>query len=153
MANFENGTDMVYDLESHRYVLTEDYFNNYHNVNLTDILINKTDVDPDAVSRVFLKRVSNVFYNYILSTVPDVEKGEYWFSLPRYRRAIREGMLELGYSFIINNRDNTIILDDSGKTGKAVPMGVETICLNYGLFNRAFMRVNPKYKDSMGVDW
>ena len=65
MANFINDSKMVYDVSTHRYTLLEDYFNEYWNVNLTDILINKTDINKDAVSKVFLRRVSNVFYNYI----------------------------------------------------------------------------------------
>ena len=99
---------MTYDLGTHRYTLTIEYFNKYFNVNLTDLLINKTDVDPDAVARVFLTRVSNVFYNYILRGAKDYEKSVYLLSLPRFRDGILEGMLELGYSFIVNNADKSV---------------------------------------------
>ena len=40
MANFINDSKMVYDVSTHRYILLEDYFNEYWNVNLTVILIN-----------------------------------------------------------------------------------------------------------------
>lgn len=151
MANFINDSKMVYDVSTHRYILLEDYFNEYWNVNLTDILINKTDVNKDVVSKVFLRRVSNVFYNYIFRSVQSKEKAEYMFSLPRYRDAIMEGMLELGYSFIMNNKDNTVLLDEVDS--KQVPSGVENICMVNGLFNRHFMRLPYNYKDTKGVDW
>ena len=94
--NYINDEFMTYDLSTHRYTLTIEYFNKYFNVNLTDLLINKTDVDPDAVARVFLKRVSNVFYNYIRRGAKDYEKSVYLLCLPRFRGGIFEGMLELG---------------------------------------------------------
>lgn len=151
MANFINDNKMTYDLDMHRYVLEEDYVNNYYNVNLTDILINKTDVNPDAVSKVFLRRVSNVFYNFIYSTAPDVSKAEYYFSLPKFRDGILEAMLELAYAFLINNKDNTILLDELDK--KPMPSGVETICLNRGLFNRHHIKIYHDYQKGRGVDY
>lgn len=149
--NYTNDEKMTYDLDMHRYVLNEDYVNRYFNVNLTDILINKTDVNPDAVSKIFLRRVSNVFYNYVYSSAPSPSKLEYVLSLPDYRDGILEAQLEIAYSFIINNRDNTILLEDLDK--KPLPSGVENICMNRGLFNRHFIRLNPNYKDKRGVDY
>ena len=149
--NYINDEFMTYDLSTHRYTLTTEYFNKYFNVNLTDLLINKTDVDPDAVARVFLKRVSNVFYNYILRGAKDYEKSVYMLSLPRFRDGILEGMLELGYSFIVNNTDKSVLMSEI--ESKPIPQSVEAICTNRGLFNRHFIRLNNGWKDGKGVEY
>lgn len=151
MTNFTNDNEMTYSVNTHRYVLTENYFNTYHNVNLKDILLNGSDVDGDAVAKQFLERVSRQFYTFILSTVPSVEKAQYLFSTNQYRDGIKECMLELGYAFLINNYDPSVLWEHSDK--KMVPSSVETMALNYGLFNRHWLRLPNGWKDTKGVDW
>lgn len=151
MQHYINDDEMTYNLNQHRYVLTEDYFNTYHNVNLKDLLINGTDIDGDAVARQFLDRVSRQFYTFILSTVPSVEKSQYLYSKSEYRDGIKECMLELGFAFLSNNYDPSVLWEHSDK--KMVPTSVETMALNYGLFNRHWLRLPSTWKDGKGIDW
>ena len=151
MPNFINDNEMVYNVKTHRYTLTENFFNTYHNVNLKDILINNTDVDGDAVARQFLDRVSKNFYTFILSTVPSVKKAQYIFSKSEYREGIKECMLELGYAYIVNNYDPSVMWEHADK--KMVPQSVETMALNYGLFNRHWLKLQHGWDEGDGVEW
>lgn len=151
MPNFINDEYMTYNTTTHRYTLTDTCFNNYHNVNLKSLLSNGTDVNVDKVADNFLNRVSQNFYTFILSTVPSVEKAQYLFSKEEYREAIKDCMLELGYAYIINNYDPSALYEHSDK--HMVPNSVETMALNFGLFNRHWIQLKPGWKESKGRDW
>lgn len=154
MANYTNTEEMYYDLEKHRYILTEDDIVNKYGIQLTSILDSDSDSNPDTIGERFLNRTSLILYNYIYSWSSDKNATEFVISLPQYRDAIQEAMEELVYGWINNNTDPSIFFQQNPlECIKLVP-SAHTILLNNGLLYRGkYMNLPKDYLDTKGEDY
>lgn len=150
----KNTRYMVYNLDKHRYILTQDAIAENYNFNLRDILDTDGTISPDAMPNNYLDRVSMILYMYIYSWAQDPDATEYVLSLPKYRDTIQSALLELTYGFIMNNTDPSIYF--TGDTLKTIEVNpaVQTILMNGGvLFRGQYFNLPYNYQDLKGVEY
>lgn len=107
---------MVYDLNNHRYVLTEEYVRQM-GIDLSLVLNTDFSPIPTSVPALFLDRVSKLVYSNIYSYGRAKKEKEYLLACnPEYRNVIRDAMLER-IAYIVDSGDM------STKTGALIQQG------------------------------
>lgn len=145
---------MIYDKESHMYILTKEYLENSLNVNLLDVLNHDMSIAPDKDSEIFLERVSNLLYTYLLDYSNNPSKTQYYLAMTdNIRNYIARALLETAYAIILNNKEIGIFYSDN-EIIDLVPENVKSYSQSHGLLWRGNIYGIPEdYLDSMGEDW
>lgn len=154
MPRYFNDNYMTYDLNNHRYVLTEDALLEDYGIDLNSTLDSEGDANKDKLPERFLKRVSMMLYYYIYSWSQNRDDTEYVISGVDYREDIKQAMEELAYSFLINNTDPSLLFTGNTLKTSEVPPTVQTILMDSGLlFRGTYTRLPENYKDTRGYDY
>ena len=107
---------MVYDIDTHRYVLTEKYLTSI-GVDLSIILNTESAPVPADIPKFFLKRVSFLVYSNIYSYGRSKEDKEYILACnPNLRDVIKDALVER-VAYITDSGDM------STKTGALIQQG------------------------------
>lgn len=111
MAIYVNDEYMYYDIKTHRYILTNKYFSDTYGEDLNLWKPIKKDNNPSTAPDRFLKRVSLILYNYILTHNQDSDIAEYLLAggNPEWRKPLMEALGELTYSIYISGNDFSIV--------------------------------------------
>jgi len=154
MANYTNDDYMVYDLTKHRYVLTTLAIEEELNTSLEEVLNSAGSISAELDPELFLKRVSKNLYTVIYgyNTAGGTNKTEYVMSLPDYREAIYDAMLELAYYYLVSNVDPFLSTVDNDKN-QLIPAGLKTSMYSTGLLYRGDYILEPDYMDGRGEDY
>lgn len=149
MAIYTEDSFIKYDLNTHRYFITPEYFMASYGENLSTLSAFREDANPSAAAQRFLKRLSMVLYNYIY---------EYGGSYPRnkeileyiiakdHKDTLKEALGEFAYSFYLSGNDfslETGLSLDNGREmtmselmTQLIPPSVKMILENSGLLFR-----------------
>lgn len=114
--------DMIYDYDSHRYVLTERYVSRSLGENLDMILNAAGDANPSTLASRFLRRVSNAVYGYIYKDNPNVERIEYYLAKHAPLRPWIKDMLEEQTLYMLMNGDIGIMSGLNISKGQAMEL-------------------------------
>lgn len=111
---------MVYNLNVHRYVLTQDFVLKKMNIDLTAVLNASDSADMANVAERFLDRVSSVIYAWIYSVNPFRFRTERELALNgKHRPFILEAMKEQ-ILYVLNNGDFSALSGVNIDTGMAI---------------------------------
>lgn len=98
-----NDEEMVYDYKRHRYYLRGSYVLNELGENL-DVLLNTSgDANPSTLTTRFLRRVSDIVYNWIYQDSMNHEWLEYIMALHPPLREVIKDMLISQTLYVLNN--------------------------------------------------
>lgn len=154
MKKYISDEYMEYDIDKHRYILTNEAMEEFYGIDLRAVLNAEGDFNPDTLPYRFLDRVSKQVYNYIYSWAADKNQTEFVISDKSYRQDIQDAMLELAYSYLMENKDPNILFKESSLGTIVVPPVVQTILMNGGLlFRGQFNGLPSDYLDSKGIDY
>ena len=96
-TNFQtpySDADMTYDLDKHRYILTQEYVNNM-GINLSLVLDTGLAPEPSRVPEIALDRISLLVYSNIYQYGRQKQDKEYLLACdPALRDVIKEAMME-----------------------------------------------------------
>lgn len=113
MAYPFSDNEMIYDINKHRYILTEAGVTNGINVVLREELNIAHTANAAAEIRNFLEEVSDAVYEYVYSYCFDRAITEYMLAkVPEYREVIKSAMLKQAkYMYINGNVANEAGVD------------------------------------------
>ena len=104
MPNYINDDYMTYDLQHHRYVLTQQALMDNRGITLIDYF-SESD-NPEMDIEIFLKRCSLELYSFIYKfNIRTRDLKEYILSLPENRDGIQEALEEFVYAIVKNGTD------------------------------------------------
>lgn len=101
---YTNDDNMTYDLENHRYTLTENGFKKYSGYSLSGKL-DTEDVDQTLTIKFFLNRVSENVYGIILSLANNLRSSQCLLAQPNNRQRIYQALCREASDMLVNNRD------------------------------------------------
>ena len=116
----------------HMYVLKPEYMRDNYSIELASVLDTTGSINGKQAVLGFIKRASQVLYNYIYKHHPtQKEYIEYRLvRYPEYRDSLMEALGELIYSWLINNNDLSIqngISIDLGKLYDRIDAQINTV--------------------------
>lgn len=128
---YSNDSKMKYDIENHRYVLTDDGFKAYSGYSLKE----KLDVeskDQDLTIDFFLNRASENVYGLLLSMAENEQAALCFLALNVNRNKIYNALCREASDMMVNNDDPS----EQSKDGKPVcSLGLQVIIETlYGRF-------------------
>ena len=139
MALYIDDDKMRYDLENHRYVLTEDGFRDYAGYSLRDYL-DSEGTNADLAASFFLRRASENVYALLESMATYDRAMECWLALPINRAKIYNALCREASDMLVMNRDPS----EEAKDGKpACSIGLQMIL--EGLYGRYFGYLKYRY--------
>lgn len=152
MANFTNDENMKYDINLHRYVITDEAVASRYGISILDTVDSTSSTDTDQLSARLLSRVAMIIYTYIYRHAAVHDETEYVLSLPRYRQFIEDAELELCYAMLINNTDPSIFYGDVN-IDVLCPSSYAILASGGLLFRGRYVFLPDKWYNSRGVDY
>lgn len=113
MPLFTNDKKMAYDIENHRYVLTDDGFKAYSGYSLREKLDTESK-DQDLTVKFFLERASENVYGLLTSMARNERSCLCYLAQPENRQRIYQCLCREASDMMVNNAD----LSESNKDGK-----------------------------------
>lgn len=146
MVNYFDDEYLYYDINTHKYYLTVDGYEQLSGEALT------ADHGLDYIqAERMLKRVTQIVYGFIYSWARDVERTEYEASLPKYRDCIRDALAEMMTGLLANKTDPTMFFNSrTFNFSDTVTPGVKVILKNGGILTRAKWYHIENYKEGRG---
>lgn len=152
MPNFINDETMTYDVRTHKYTLTIDGYESLSG----EALAADHGLDTTQSTRL-LRRVTGIVYQFIYSWAKDTSRTEYEISLPQYRDALREALVEMMTALLANKTDISLFFTTETaqkfQTTDIVTPGVKLILMNSGILTRAELPFIQDYDIRKGVDY
>lgn len=132
MALYTNDDNMTYDLENHRYVLTENGFKKYSGYSLRDRL-DLEDMDQDIGVKFFLNRVSENVYGLLqIDPGKNVRSIECYLAIPENRVRVYNALCREASDMMVANKDPS---EDAKSSANPCSVGLKIILAPlYGTF-------------------
>lgn len=101
---------LVFDKENRRYVLDRDYYTTTTATTLEEVLTADNSTNIDAVVTAYLKRASQLVYDYIYSFTdyPEIREWELCH-INKYVRLLRDCLVEQVNYMVLNGLDTSIL--------------------------------------------
>ena len=159
-----NNSNIAYDLDTHRYTITQEYMRDKFGIELARALDSTGDINAATLPQRWLNQVSIILYNYIYRYAKNKKIHEYKLAMESdWIDCLQEAMGQLAYHLLLVNNNIGLLTGLSIENGKkiervdiiqnVVPVQVEDILRNGGLLFRGYFDFDYDLLDTRGTDY